>query len=92
MTYYKLICYNEWLNAGWPPISFMELDNERYQVKLLEIHNNRIAYAYSDVKFNGCFLAEDKYESSEFFSKEKDLELIEITKSEFYCVWGKYVL
>lgn len=92
MLYYKLICKGEWLENGWPILSVMELDNERYQTKVLEIFNNgKIGYAYSDVEVNGCFLAEGVYETPEFLADDFDISLIPIIKADFDRMWFKYV-
>ncbi len=92
MTYYKLICKGRWLASGWPGLSVMELDDDRYQTKVLEIFDNgKIGYAYSDIEVNGCFLAEGVYVTPEFLAEDSDIAMIPITKTDFDKMWIQYV-
>lgn len=66
----------------------MELDNERYQTKSLQIFSEEnVAYAYDDVEVNGCFLADGAYETPEFLDDDLDVSLITISEEEFFEIW-----
>lgn len=91
MLYYKMICSGEWVDAGWPFLSYMELDNNRYQTKILEIRKDGIiAFAYDNIE-NGTFLAEEAYPTEDELNSEKNICLQEISYDEFQEVWSCHV-
>ena len=69
----------------------MELDNDRYQTKVLEIgKDNKISFAYSNVE-NGTFLSEKPYPNESEVNHDNDICLQKISFKEFQRAWFQYV-
>ena len=73
---------------------YMELDDDRWQTKVIEFfRSGRIAYAY-DVIENGTFLAEDKFPEPEEINGVDGYEgvfLEYISTEDLYSFWNRYV-
>jgi len=93
MKYLKLTC-NYDINE-LPIINYMEIDDERYEVRAVsEFLNGVLGYADETKEVNNTFLSEVKmptieefYESGEYDTS--DCNLIEIEKNEFEEMWDK---
>lgn len=74
--------------------TYMELDSERWQTKVLELFGNgRTAYAYGETE-QGTFLAEAQYPEPEEVNGIDGCEgvfLEYISEEEFYNKWNKFV-
>lgn len=73
---------------------YMELDDERWQVKNLVLTDNQeVFYAYDNIE-NGIFLAKAQYPLPIEVNSDDKCEgayLEEISKSAFYEQWNKYI-
>ena len=82
------------LHSEFPDDEYMELDSERWQLKVISFfEDGKIAYAYDNVECN-TFLAEAQYpEPDEVNGIEgyEGIHLEYITKEAFYNIWNKYV-
>lgn len=80
----------------WPVIHLAELDEERFEIRTVDIYNNnKYGYAYNNIECNSflsdcsCPTKNDFYSSGEY-----DLDLadyFDITKGEFELEWKKAV-
>ena len=90
----KYMHLNMNLDSEFPDDEYMELDSERWQLKVISFFKDgKIAYAYDDVECD-TFLAEAQYpEPDEINGIEgyEGLYLEYITKEEFYAIWNRYV-
>ncbi len=73
---------------------YMELDDERWQVKNLVLTSNQeVFYAYDNIE-KGIFLSEAQYPlpiEVNYDDKCEGAYLEEISKSAFYEQWNKYI-
>lgn len=72
------------------PIKFyMELDEDRNQLRVIEVYeDNKIAYASLSKEYN-TFLAKEKYPTIEELNSMEEFKGSYITKDEFEDLWNK---
>lgn len=87
MIYYKWRWYHDF---GYDPVLFyVELDDERWNTKILEIYKDRRQYHADERHEHGTFLGKEPYLSVEEINDMEEFFIEEITYDEFKMVWDK---
>lgn len=78
----------------WPVIHLAELDEERFEIRTVDVYeNNKYGYAYDKIECNAflsdssCPTKNEFYSSDEYDSDSTDC--FDITKEEFESEWEK---
>ena len=90
MTYIKV----HWIhkNQDEPIELYSELDEDRYEVRKVEIFvNNTVGYVTNNYSYGETFLGECPIPSLESINSNPEFKAKNITKEEFFAIWDKYV-
>lgn len=90
MKYFKC----DWIHnfADEPVTIFSELDNNRMEVRKIEIYKDgRVGYAFEGLEFGGSRLGKVPVPSFEEINADPEFRLIEISQKEFNAVWDEFV-
>jgi hypothetical protein len=91
MKYYR-INWKHNNNNEYPHIYYLEVDDEGYESKKMEIYEDgRLYYAYDEVE-EGTFLSGEPIIDISLFNSNEDNEILkgdEIEKEEFYNFWNQ---
>ena len=88
MYYYKI----QWIHdfEKEPFIIYSELDNERYEVRKLELYKNgHFGYATQNTENGGSILSEHPYPSIDEIASNPEFIPMEISREEFEEIWKK---
>lgn len=90
MTYIKV----HWIhkNQDEPIELYSELDEDRYEVRKVEIFvNNTVGYVTNNYSYGETLLGECPIPSLESINSNPEFKAKSITKEEFFAIWNKYV-
>jgi hypothetical protein len=76
-----------------PVVIYMELNNNRYEVRKIEVYRDgKVGYAYEHTEIGESALSEKPIPSIKQIAKDKQFAPNRISKNEFESMWQKYVL
>ena len=89
MEYLKVSWIHE--DDNFPILLYSELDEERYEVRKIEIYRNDLfGLASLNCEYNGSILGAGPVPDTTEINKEPEFIVHETTKEEFEEVWMRY--